>query len=63
SWIQVLLGQGIMPRSHDPLVAIKSDPQIEQYLGNIAATISRCVDVMPGHDEYLRKYCPAEPIA
>jgi tryptophan halogenase len=63
SWIQVFLGQGIVPRSYDPLVAIKSDAQIEQFLGNIAATIQRCVDVMPGHDEYVRKYCPAEPIA
>ena len=63
SWIQVFIGQGIMPQSHDPLVSIKSDPQIEQYLGNIAATIQRCVDVMPGHGEYVRKYCPAEPMA
>lgn len=63
SWTQVLIGQGIMPESYDPLVTIKSDPQIEQFLGNIAATIQRCVDVMPGHDEYVRKYCPAEPIA
>ena len=47
SWIQVFLGQGIVPRSYDPLVAIKSDAQIEQFLGNIAATIGRCVDVMP----------------
>ena len=38
-------------------------PQIEQFLGNIAATIRRCVDVMPAHDEYVAKYCPADPIA
>lgn len=63
SWIEVFLGQGLVPRSYDPLVAIKSDPQIEQFLGNIAATIGRCVDVMPAHDEYVKKYCPAEPIA
>jgi tryptophan halogenase len=63
SWIQVFIGQGIVPRSYDPLVAIKSDPQIEQFLGNISATISRCVEVMPGHAEYISKYCPAEPIA
>ena len=63
SWIEVFLGQGLVPRSYDPLVAIKSDPQIEQFLGNIAATISRCVDVMPAHDEYVGKFCPAEPIA
>jgi tryptophan halogenase len=63
SWIQVFIGQEIMPQSHDPLVAIKSDPQIEQYLGNIAATIQRCVQVMPDHAEYVRKYCPAEAVA
>ena len=63
SWIQVFLGQGIVPRSNDPLVAVKSDAQIEQYLGNIAATIQRCVDVMPPHDEYIRKFCPAETVA
>jgi tryptophan halogenase len=63
SWVQVFIGQGIMPRSHDPLVGIKSDPQIEQFLGNIAATITRCVEVMPTHDEYLRKFCPGEAMA
>ena len=60
SWIQVFLGQGMVPRAYDPLVAIKSDPQIEQYLGNIASTIERCVDVMPTHSDYVRKFCPAE---
>jgi tryptophan halogenase len=63
SWIEVFLGQGVVPRSHDPLVAIKSDPEIEQYLGNIAATIRRCIDVMPVHEDYVRKYCPADPVA
>lgn len=63
SWIQVFLGQGVIPRSHDPLVAIKSDAQIEQFLGNIEATISRCLEVMPAHDAYVRRYCPAEPVA
>jgi len=63
SWIQVFIGQGIMPKSYDPLVAIKSDAQIEQFLGNIASTIDRCVEVMPAHDEYVAQYCPAEPVA
>ena len=63
SWIQVFLGQGIIPRSHDPLVGIKSDAQIEQFLGNIASTIDRCVQVMPDHAAYVRKFCEAEPVA
>ena len=63
SWIQVFLGQNIVPRGYDPLVEIKSDPQIEQFLGNIAATIDRCVQVMPSHSDYVSKFCPAEPVA
>ena len=63
SWIQVFLGHGIMPRGYDPLVGIKSDPQIEQFLGNIASTIDRCVEVMPTHNDYVQKFCPAEPVA
>ena len=63
SWIQVFLGQGIVPRGYDPLVAIKSDDQIEQFLGNIATTIDRCLAVMPSHAEYVSKYCPAVELA
>ena len=60
SWIQVFIGQGLIPRGHDPLVAIKSDAQIAQYLGNIAAVIGKCVKVMPTHAEYVAKTCLAD---
>jgi tryptophan halogenase len=63
SWIQVFIGQELMPRSHDPLVGIKSDAQIDQFLGNIASTIGRCVNVMPTHTDYISKYCPAGALA
>ena len=59
SWIQVLLGQGMIPRGYDPLVDIKSDAQIAQYLGNIAAVVGKCVAVMPTHADYVAKTCPA----
>ncbi|ATY34035.1 tryptophan halogenase family protein [Sphingomonas psychrotolerans] len=59
SWIQVLLGQGVIPRGYDPLVDIKSEPQIEQYLGNVERVIRKCVEVMPTHDDYVANTCPA----
>lgn len=59
SWIQVLIGQGLIPRGYDPLVDIKSDVQITQYLGNIRSVIGKCVKVMPSHAEYVAKTCPA----
>jgi tryptophan 7-halogenase len=59
SWIQVFLGQGMIPRGYDPLVNIKSDVQIAQYLGNIRSVIGKCVAVMPSHAEFVAKTCPA----
>jgi tryptophan halogenase len=63
SWVQVFIGQEVIPQAYDPLVAIKSDPQIEQFLGNIASTIDRCVEVMPDHATFVEKFCPAEPVS
>lgn len=63
SWIQVFLGQGIIPHGYDPLVDVKSEPQIIQYLGNIENVIGKCVDVMPGHADFVAKYCDAKATA
>lgn len=64
SWISVFLGQGMIPRAYDPLVNIKSDVQITQFLSNIQAVIGKCVDVMPTHAEFVAKTCPAaSPVA
>lgn len=59
SWIQVFLGQGIIPRGYDPLVDIKSDAQITEFLGNIESVIGKCVKVMPAHADYVARNCPA----
>jgi tryptophan halogenase len=59
SWIQVFLGQGVIPRGYDPLVDIKSEAQIEQYLGNIEGVIGKCVAVMPTHADYVARTCAA----
>ncbi len=60
SWIQVLLGQDIIPRNYDPLADIKSDVQVAQYLDNIEAVIAKCVDVMPTHADFVAKFCQAQ---
>ena len=60
SWIQVFLGQGVIPRNYDPMADLKSDAQVTQFLGNIESVIAKCVDVMPTHAEFVARYCPAE---
>ncbi|MDQ0249385.1 tryptophan halogenase [Sphingomonas kyeonggiensis] len=59
SWIQVFLGQGVIPRGYDPLVDIRPEAQVEEYLGNVQRVIAKCVAVMPSHAEFVAKTCAA----
>jgi tryptophan halogenase len=59
SWIQVFLGQHLIPRGYDPLVDIKSENEVVDFVGNIEATIKKCVAVMPDHAAYVAKVCAA----
>ncbi len=59
SWIQVFLGQGIVPRGYDPLVDIKSEAEVADFLGNVEGVIRKCVALMPPHSDYVAKVCPA----
>ncbi len=62
SWIQVLLGQGLMPASYDPFVDLQPEAKIAAYLNNITAVVRKCVAHMPDHAEFVTGYCPAGPI-
>ncbi|MBS0254021.1 MAG: tryptophan 7-halogenase [Proteobacteria bacterium] len=62
SWIQVFLGQGVIPRASDPLVEVKRPDEIAQFLGNIRAVIGKCLDHMPSHADYVAQTCAAPSI-
>ena len=59
SWIQVFLGQGLVPRGYDPLVDVRSEAEIAKFLGDTEAVIDRVRSVMPTHAAYVAKTCPA----
>jgi tryptophan halogenase len=59
SWVQVMHGQGIRPKSYNPLVDMRSEDEIQQFLGNIESVIKKCVDVMPTHEEFIASHCAA----
>jgi len=59
SWIQVLIGQGIVPAAPDPLVDVTPPAEIERYLGDIARVIAKCVDRMPSHAAFVERHCAA----
>jgi tryptophan halogenase len=58
-WLQVMHGQGLTPASHHPLASLYSEEEVLDFLGNVENTISKCVDVMPRHEDYIAKHCAA----
>jgi tryptophan halogenase len=59
SWLQVYLGQGLMPEGYNPLVDIYPDHEVQDFLDGIQEVIRKCVDVMPRHADYIAKHCAA----
>lgn len=62
SWIQVMLGQGIIPNSYDPMVNMKSDSEVLDFLSNTQKVIEKCVNVMPTQKDFIEKFCKAPAI-
>jgi tryptophan halogenase len=59
SWLAVMFGQGIVPRSYHPLVDAYGANGLYKYLSGVAGVINRSVDSMPSHAEFIDKHCAA----
>lgn len=60
SWFEVMLGQGIRPRSYHPIVDVMPRDELMRRMDNIKSVIERSVDIMPSHAEFIAEYCRAE---
>lgn len=59
SWIQVMLGQGIMPRSYHPLAAKLRQEELDHFLGGLREGVSQTIAGLPSHADYVARYCGA----
>jgi tryptophan halogenase len=57
SWVEVLLGQRIVPRGYHPLVDTLAAEKIDEFLAGVRQTIARCVEAMPTHEQYVAEQC------
>ena len=60
SWIQVMLGQGIMPQAYHPVAVKMTDDELEQFLSGLRGSVSRLVDGLPEHHAFVKRYCGAK---
>ena len=61
SWIQVMLGQGIVPRTHHPIAAKLPDDELARFLGGLRHGVATTVRGLPRHADYVARYCGAAP--
>ena len=61
SWVQVMMGQGIMPGAYHPIAAKLSDDELVRLLGGIRDTVTATAASLPQHADYVAQYCGAKP--
>lgn len=54
-WLQVLVGQGILPQAHHPLADALSDAESADFCASIAALTAKAAATFPAHDAFLAR--------
>ncbi len=53
-WLQVLVGQGIVPRSYHPLASNVEEDDLAEYMRTLEKLIAREVAQMPRYDQFIQ---------
>jgi tryptophan halogenase len=59
SWIQVMLGQGIVPEQYHPVTNVLTDQELTKFMQDIKTQVDRTVAKLPNHQSYVQQYCRA----
>jgi tryptophan halogenase len=59
AWLQVMIGQGILPRSYHPLADRVSAEQLNIFLSNIKTIVDGSARTLPSHTQFIEKNCAA----
>ena len=63
SWVQVMMGQGIVPQSYHPVAAKLRPEELTAFLGGLRESVAKTVAGLPEHQAYVARYCGAADAA
>ena len=63
SWVQVMLGQHVLPRAYHPLVDLVAEPELLRLDQSVRDVIAGCVAAMPEHEQFIERCCKAPAAA
>jgi tryptophan 7-halogenase len=59
SWVQVMLGQHIVPQNYHPLVDQMPNAELAEFMASVGHVVTSCVDAMPPHQAFIDRCCKA----
>ena len=59
SWLQVMVGQRVLPQGYHPMADLRTEAELDAILGDVKRVVAKCVDVMPTHAEFIASHCAA----
>lgn len=57
-WLQVMVGQGLIPAGYHPLADAQSDGEVREFLGLLRQVVTRQVSGMGDHAAFIRAFAP-----
>lgn len=59
SWVQVMMGQGLIPKRHHGASRMLPAQSLTQQLTAFKQSVNQALAQLPAHDTFLKQYCPA----
>lgn len=59
SWIQVMMGQGLVPKAYHAMADAISEAQLSELLQNVETLIQKTVSPLPSHQTFIDNICEA----
>ena len=57
SWLQVMIGQGVMPQEYHAVAGTMETAELKNFLSKISTGIDQAVEKMPSHADYIEQFC------
>ena len=60
SWVQVMVGQGLVPKSFHAMANRISSDQLTNFLSDVKKLIARATNDLPQHQDFIEAHCKAD---
>lgn len=60
SWVQVMVGQGLMPTDYHSMADRISYADLQDFLKNVRGIINKTVTPLPSHQDFINTHCAAD---